>query len=257
MNDKIVGRPIRLNRRMLKAPRGYADLLLVGDLHYGSPQCDIRRFEDNLAFCLKTRTYVLLMGDLLEMSTRTSIGAGIYEQEEKAEDQFDFVVSKLTPLSQAGLLAGLYRGNHEIRVFEATGIDISKALARSLNVPYLGDACWNRFRVGKQYYTIYGLHGRTAAQYDGTVLKSVENISHSFVADAVIMGHAHKTVDGIMLMQEVRNGLVVERKKFLVVTGSYLKYDGGYYAQRGGRLSKLGSPRLRLYANRHDISVSW
>lgn len=46
MNDKIVGRPIRLNKRRLnvKSGKNYADMLLIGDVHAGSPQCDIPRF---------------------------------------------------------------------------------------------------------------------------------------------------------------------------------------------------------------------
>jgi hypothetical protein len=36
-------------------------------------------------FCLDNRLYVLLTGDLLEMATRGSVGAGIYEQEVKGQ----------------------------------------------------------------------------------------------------------------------------------------------------------------------------
>jgi hypothetical protein len=77
---------------------------------------------------------------------------------------------------------------HEERCYALSGVDIGKAIARALNVPYLGDACWSQFMVGEQKYDVYSLHGRTGAKYDGTVLKAVENIANSFNADLVAMG---------------------------------------------------------------------
>jgi predicted phosphodiesterase len=256
-SDKIKGRPIRLNKKTLKLEGKSASVLLLGDIHWGSPQCDKKRLRENINWCLNHHVYVLLMGDLLESSTRTSIGAGVYEQEGTAQDQMEEMEELLEPLAAANLILGTLNGNHEARIYETSGVNIAKAMARSLRVPYLGDACWNLFEVGSQRYTVYALHGRTAAQYDGTVLKAVENISHSFNADVVAMGHAHKAVNGVMLIQSIVNGCVIERKKFIVVTGSYLKYDGGYWQTKGGRLAKLGSPLVKFYSDRHDLLISW
>lgn len=122
---------------------------------------------------------------------------------------------------------------------------------------YLGDACWNQFRIGKETYSLYTLHGRTGSRFDGTALLAIERISASFFADLIAMGHAHKCINSIVLMQRVKNGLVSEHKKHLLITGHYLKYDGGYGQVAGLPPSKLGSPTVRFYANRHDILVSW
>jgi hypothetical protein len=71
------------------------------------------------------------------------------------------------------------------------------------------------------------------------------------------MGHMHKCINSIVLMQRVKNGLVTEHKKHLLITGGYLKYDGGYGQTLGLPISKLGSPKVKFYGDRHDISVSW
>lgn len=257
MKDKIVGRPIRLNRQTL-LPRGeFAEVMFIGDVHYGSKQCDFDRFMANLDYCLNHHIYIVLMGDICEVATRHSVGAGVYEQQQIAEDQHEQVLLWLKPLAEKKLILGTHRGNHGERVYKETGFDIDKALARELGVPFLGDACWSQFRVGKQAYTMYSLHGRTGSRFDGTSLLALERISTSFVTDLCVMGHAHKCINSIVLMQKVANGLVKEHKKHLLIAGAYLKYDGGYGQTLGLPISKLGSPKVKFFANKHDLLISW
>jgi UDP-2,3-diacylglucosamine pyrophosphatase LpxH len=229
MNDHIIGRPIRCNRQKLEVKRGknYAEVLFIGDTHVGSPQFDQTRLLNMVDYAKKNSIYVFLMGDLIEMATRHSIGAGVYEQTSTGQSQFEQVCEWLKPLSDKKLILGTHRGNHEARCYELTGVDISKAIARELSVPYLGDACWSTFSVGKEKYSIYSLHGRSGARFDGTALLALERLAVSFAADLVAQGHTHKAISSNILYQKTVNGVVKEFKKFLLITGSYLKYDGG------------------------------
>jgi len=259
LDDNIVGRPIRCNKQHLevKPNKDYAEVLFIGDIHLGSPQCDIQRFLKMIEYANEHKIYVFLMGDLIEMATKTSIGAGVYEQEIIGHSQYEQMVEWLKPLAQKGLLLGILRGNHEFRCYELTGVDISKAMARELSIPYLGDACWNTFSVGKEKYSVYSLHGRTGARFDGTALLALERLAVSFAADLVAMGHAHKSISSSVVYQKTVNGMVREFKKHLLITGSYLKYDGGYAQVVGLPISKLGSPKVKFFVNRHDIHISW
>ena len=258
MNDKIVGRPIRLNSHRLSTKgRDFAEVIFIGDAHYGSPQFDKERFLRMIEYCTRTHTYVFLMGDMCEIATRHSVGAGVYEQECIAESQHEQMVKWLKPLADKELILGTHRGNHGERVYKETGVDIDKALARELKVPYLGDACWSKFIVGSQTYTIYSLHGRTGSRFDGTALLALERISTSFFADLVCMGHTHKCINSAVQIQRVVHGQVKEHKKFLLITGHYLKYDGGYAQTVGLPISKLGSPKVKFFATKHDILISW
>lgn len=257
--DKIVGRPIRINQQILTpiGKKDYSEVVFLGDCHYGSPQFDKPRFLGMVDYCYKHNIYVFLMGDLIEMSTRDSVGSGVYEQESIGQSQYETMISWLKPLANKNLILGSLNGNHEDRVYKATGINLAKMIARELDVRYLGDACWNTFKVGKQSYSIYSLHGRTGSRFDGTALLALERISVSFFADLVVMGHTHKLVSSTVLTQRIENGLVKEHKKTLLITGSYLKYDGGYGQTLGLPISKLGSPKVKFFLNRKDILVSW
>jgi predicted phosphodiesterase len=259
MNDKIVGRPIRVNKQVLKTPKGkdYAEVVFLGDVHYGSPQCDTNRFLGMVNYCVKNNIYVLLMGDLLETATRESVGAGVYEQDKIPQFQHEQMVDWLEPLAKKNLVLGALTGNHEERVYKSVGINLTKAMCRELGIKYLGDACWNTFKVGQEVYTIYSLHGRTGARLQGTTLNALERISPSFDCDMLAMGHAHKCINAITLKQKVQRGQVVEVKQHLLVTGHYLKYDGGYGQTLGLTISKMGSPKVKFFKSKHDILVTW
>lgn len=258
MNDKIIGRPIRVNKQVLDLTgKNFAEVIFLGDAHYGSPQFDEPRFVKMLDFCLKRKKYVFLMGDLLETATRDSVGAGVYEQNAIPQSQHEQMVEWIKPLADAGLVLGALTGNHEERIYKACGVNITKAMCRELGIRYLGDACWNTFKVGNQLYSIYALHGRTGARLQGTTLNALERISPSFDCDLLAMGHAHKCISAITLKQKVERGKVVEKKQHLLVTGHYLKYDGGYGQTMGLTISKMGSPKVKFYADNHDILVSW
>lgn len=259
INDKLPGRPIRLNKQTLKVKKGkdYAEVVFLGDVHYGSPQCDVKRFLAMVKYCLQNKIYVVLMGDLLETATRYSVGAGVYEQEVPNQSQHEQMCEWLMPLAEAGLILGAHTGNHEERIYKETGVNITKAMCRELKIPYLGDAIWSLFKVGRETYTIYSLHGRTGSRFDGTALLALERISTSFFCDLVAHAHTHKCVNSSVLIQKVVNGSVKEHKKHLVITGHYLKYDGGYAQVIGLPMGKLGSPKVKFFSKQHDIHTSW
>lgn len=112
MKDKLQGRPIRLNRRVLShghAP--FAEVIFLGDWHVGSPQCDMPRLKGYLHYCVKNNVYVMLMGDLAECATRHSVGSGVYEQDGPAQVQHEQIVSLVKPLAEKGLVLGAHMGN--------------------------------------------------------------------------------------------------------------------------------------------------
>ena len=258
VSDKT-GRQIRLNKVVLKPKLGmdYAELVFIGDCHLGSPQFDQSRFLEMLDYCLENELYVLLMGDLLETATRYSVGAGVYEQEEKPQDQYEQMNTWLKPLADKKLIIGAHIGNHEERIYKESGFNVTKAMCNQLGIKYLGDACWTQLRVNGETYILYTLHGRTGSRFDGTALLALERISTSFFADLVACGHVHKLITSSVIIQRVVNGCVREFKKYLLITGSYLKYDGGYAQTVGLPLSKLGSPKVKFYTKKHDLVISW
>jgi len=187
--DRQGGKTIRLNRVHLDPNgKGYAEILFLGDIHYGHPGCDIERAQRMVDYCLKKHIYVLGMGDYIEAGLRNSVGDSVYMQKLNPQKQMDFMIDMLKPLADAGLLIGLIIGNHEGRILKETSVNITSLMARMLGVPYLGYACWNLIYVGKQSYTVYSLHGSSGSRYVYTKLKALVDIAHNFDADILAMG---------------------------------------------------------------------
>ena len=257
--DRIKGKVIRLNAQRLQPNHEeYAEFLALGDIHYGHPACDIDRVERQVQYCLDHNVYVLGMGDYIEAGLRGSVGDSVYMQSFNPQKQMDYIVNLFQPLADKGLILGLHNGNHEGRILKETSVNIGRLIAKILRVPFLGYACWNLFYVGNQSYPVYSLHGSTGSRYVYTKLKALIDISHNFDADLLLMGHVHELADDAVLVQEVdkKRKMVVERKKFIVLTGSYLKYDNSYAQEKGYPMGKLGSPKIKLFSEKHDIHIS-
>jgi predicted phosphodiesterase len=262
LSNKVVRRtkPIRLNRTRLnpKKDKDYAELMFWGDIHYGHPACDIERAKRNLDYCVEKGVYIIGMGDYIEAGLRESIGDSVYAQELNPDKQADKIVELLEPVAKAGLLVGLLRGNHEARIIKETSVDITRWIARTLGVPYLGMACWNLVYVGNQSYTIYALHGASGSRFQHTKMKALMDISHNFEADVLAMGHVHDVITGWLLVQKLdkTRKMILEKKKVLIITGHYLSYDNSYAQEKGWGMGKMGSPKVKLFVNKHDMHAS-
>lgn len=254
------GRPVTLNIKELKprAGRDYAEVLFFGDLHLGHPSCLVKKAKENLDYCLKNGIYVQLMGDMIECGLTTSIGDSVYAQTLNPQQQVEELLEMLSPLAEAGLILGYIEGNHESRIYKSSGINVAKMISGYLQIPYLFAACWSLWRVGSQNYTVYALHGSTGSRFTPTKLKAALDVSHFFYADIVAHAHVHEIVAHPFERQEVdlRNKVVRYKKQYVVVTGHYLGYKLSYAQGKGMPPSRVGSPKIKLFGDRHDIHES-
>ena len=187
--DKIVGRPIRLNKVTLNPNgKGYAELLFWGDVHLGHPQCLINKAKAALKYALENHIYVIGMGDYLESGTRESVGDSVYQQKLNPQEQLEEMITTLSPIAKAGLLIGLLEGNHENRITKMTSINVTKIMAKMLDVPFLGYSCWNLLAVGNMKYTMYATHGSSGSRFKHTKMKAAMDIAHWIEADLIAMG---------------------------------------------------------------------
>ena len=257
-NDKL-GKPIRCNKQTLvPGNKGYASIVFWGDVHLGHPKCEEKRAKDMLAYCLKNHIYVIGMGDMLECGTRISIGDSVYEQNRNPQKQMEEMLDWLRPLAKAGLLLGLHEGNHEQRISNMGGLNITKNMCRELGVPYLGYTIWHYLRVGSQGYTLYTTHGKSGAKFKHSKIKVITDIAAFVEPDVVAMGHVHENVISFFkrMFYDSKAKTVKERKIHLVITGAYLGYDSSYAQDAGMPPAGLGSPKLQFYADRHSIHGS-
>lgn len=256
-----VGRTVKLNRKELVVRKGKdeAELVFFGDLHLGHPNCLLEQAKEMLDYCLNKNIYVLVMGDLVECGLTGSVGDSIYTQKLNPQAQMEDVIELLQPLADKGLIVGVHAGNHEMRIFKTSGINISKNIAGWLNVPFLHSACWNLFRVGKQNYSVYSMHGATGSKFIYTKIKAATDISHYFpFADIVAHGHVHDIASVAIERQYInmKDKQIAYFKQYVVITGHYLGYSLSYAQDKGMPPSKVGSPKVKLHRDKHDIHIS-
>lgn len=257
-NDKI-GKLIRVNRQELDPNgKGYAELVFWGDVHYGHPQCAIEKAKEMLDYCIKNNIYVIGMGDMLECGTRLSIGDSVYKQKLNPQEQMEGMLEILQPIADSGLLLGIHSGNHEDRISNMGGLNVTKNMARELGVPYLGAACWHKFKVGPTNYTLYTMHGSGGAQFVHTKLGRAMQIANNFWCDIFAMGHVHAKVVEAREVQRLnmRNKTVEQIRQYVLLTGSYLTYDRSYAQASGYGPATIGSPKIKLQADRRRIHSS-
>ncbi len=255
------GRPVKLNRQTLEVQKGkdYAEIVFFGDVHLGAHTCELQKAQDMLDYCLKNHIYVLGMGDQIECGLSNSVGGGVYAQKLNPQQQMEDVIEMFRPLAEAGLLLGMHNGNHCNRIYINTGIHIMKIISGILNVPYLQDACWSLFKVGKQNYTCYSMHGTGGSRLFHTKLKRVSDVSHYFNAHIVAHAHVHQIATSMAERQyvDLRSKTIAKMKQYLILTGHYLGYFNSYAQMMGLPPSKTGSPKAKLYADKHDVDISF
>ena len=241
-----------------KQHRDYAEVVFWGDVHIGHPTCLVEQAKGMLDYCLKHGVPLVVMGDVIECGLTGSVGDSVYMQKLNPQAQLDEAIAWLEPLAKRNLILGIHSGNHEWRVTKATSIDVSKYMARSLKAPYLGSACWHVFFVDKQRYSLYTLHGASGSRFIYTKLKAVTDIAHYFPqADVVAMGHVHDVASVAIERQYIdnRKRTVVHRKQYCMLTGHYLGYKESYAEAHGMPPAKVGSPKVKFYANERDVHI--
>jgi len=207
----------------------------------------------------KNGVYVLLMGDLLESGMRDSVGDSVYRQKLDPQEQMEEVIELLEPLADEGLILGLHMGNHEFRITKSTGIDVCKLMARILKVPYLGYSCWSILSVNRTRYTLYSTHGTGGSRFKHTKLKKAMDVAAHIDSDILAYGHLHSLAAESTIKQvfDRRKNKVTHKKQYVVLTGSYLRYDNSYAQMMDYPITRIGSPKAKLMSGEKDIHFSF
>jgi len=235
------------------------ELLLVGDLHLGSRFFDEDMVKQMIRHSLTKKAPIILMGDSIETATRDSVGAGVYEQSEIIDEQVAHFVHLFKPLAKENLILGIHAGNHELRLFRSSGLDITKTiLAKELKIPYFSCSKLHYLRVGKEKYRLYTTHGSSGARLPYTKIKGVLDLANIVEAEIYAMGHLHQLSHHIRNYYsiDVKNKKVIEEQKHFILTGSFLNYWGSYANIKNYEPSRKGYPKVKLSGLEHQIRVS-
>jgi hypothetical protein len=209
-----------------------------------------------LKWCKENNAWIILMGDLIENDSKGSVGAGVYEQIMNPEQQKDEVIELLKPVKH--LILGALTGNHEERTFKDSGQDPTADICRSLEIPYLRYSAFLKLKVGTVNYVIYATHGSGGSRLVSSKINCVMNLSRNFEADIYLMAHMHDllTASDVYKRMNMHNHAIEDKKRYFIVTGSYLGYENSYAEMMNLPPGKTGSPRIRLDGKTFDAHIS-
>lgn len=192
---------------------------------------------------------LLLVGDLIECVTKSSKG-DVYAQKITPQEQRDRVIEILSPVKDK-ILASV-SGNHEMRIYRETGIDIAKDIADALGIPYRSEGALlkisfghgNSFHNDAPYtYWCYATHGFGGARTKSAKAVKAERLGTWIHADFYVMAHDHvvNVAPDVYLLPDNRGtvnkegqvtGKIIAHKKLLIKSNAYLKWGG--YSEAGG-----------------------
>ena len=215
----------------------------LSDLHLGSKQCDIQFFHK------WRRTFeqapenkcIYLLGDLLEFPT-TRIDA--YSVSMSTHDALERLIGLLEPYKE--YIRYCVTGNHEARTTKDFSYDITKTIARRLDVPYSRSDFLDKIDIGGQDLVVYGKHGTKTSKNSMLALKNFVYDMADIDANLYLQGHNHYCEFISKYQRDIDGG----KRKYYGFTGMFLGYDG-YARNKGLPLSQPSFMRLTVDQNLH------
>lgn len=231
-------------------------LIPIGDVHYGSVDCNVEKFEKLVDWIKsKDHTRIALMGDLIDVGLKDSVGAGTFDNNKTPEEQIEYIVKILEPVKDK--IWCMVTGNHEVRIQQRTSIDVSKLIANTLGIKYCGHSAFIKARINKENYTIFVTHGSSGAVTATGKLNAATKYNTYIDADLYLSGHTHELLHHTTSYYKIslKDKMIVKDKRHYVVTGHFLRY-GGYAEAKGYIPGKSGVAKVVLRGDKKDIRVS-
>lgn len=234
-----------------------AYLIPIGDIHLGSTAFGARgrSLLQGYLDWVKARpnARIFLMGDIFDVATRTSATPPF----ESDSSEYKRGQELFHPYRKQ--ICGAIIGNHCLRLRNFAGYDPMAQFCSQLSVPYFGYSAVVRFNVGKQTYYGYFHHSTGGGGTLGSALNRAVKLQDIVQGvDFYCIGHNHNLVNGsrVVYAPNMAGTDVEERRLWYIDCGSYLDYPESYAEAMMLSPGRLGSPRIRLDGQKHDVHVS-
>lgn len=230
----------------------------IGDLHIGSPHFEKKVLEKQLKEIDKTpNARIILMGDLAEMSTKTSVGAGVYEQDQNGQQQMMTAKELLYPYRK--LIDCIVGGNHEERIRKDSGFDLTLYFAQLMGLEdkyaeYQGVV---KYTINQRTFNVSVWHGSGGGS-SGGAMNRLQKQASTVLADIYLMGHVHQRQASSkqVFIPDERNNKIDLMRQVFVVTGSALTYEKSYAEMAGFAPSDTGFPKIHISVSRKTAGDS-
>ena len=230
-------------------------LKFFGDFHYGSKQCNETALKNEIEKIKREKCKVILMGDEINVGTKHSVGGGSWDDKIDIQTQYEEIIEMLQPIKDK--ILGIHASNHLQRIYNETSLDLTANIARDLGIGYFGFGVFSHLRFGSNTYTIYSTHGSSGAILPYTKIKSAVNLSSHYQADVYACGHVHSLESLTITYHTVnlKDKTLEERKKYFVLTGSYLNYKGSYAEMKNYGPSRIGCASAIFSKDKWNVKI--
>ena len=210
---------------------------------------------NGLVWCLKTKNgffvvrrngKVFITGNC---GTRTSVGAGNYDDSYNPQEQYEKIIEILDPIKDK--IIGAMQGNHEERIRELSSFDITKLLCREIGCSYLGYSALHKLKVNNVNFEVFSAHGSSSSSTIEGKMRCCKNLQLIADADLYLLSHTHGLAHTVQPYYKINNRMktVEEQTKHFVLTGHFVNWDGSYGERKGYQLLKSGLPKIKLYGD--------
>lgn len=243
---------------------------IFSDMHMGSKKCDYKMIQERVERVrTQENTYAILLGDLINNSTKTSVG-DCYEEPLSPMEQMKLATRTFEPIKDK--ILGLTSGNHERRSYKTDGIDLIYFLAEQLKLTDKYDycACLLFIRLGhdsrhtktgknsrKICYSIYMTHGDgNGGRTIGGKANGLQRRGQIVDADVIVTGHTHAPLSfrDCCYRTDPQNSSVNLKEQLFVNASATLNYEE-YAELFGMKPSSKVSPVLTLNGSIKEMSV--
>lgn len=248
------------------------EIVPFADLHIGDPLCDLNLIKEKIEYVKNNENvYCLLNGDILNNSTKTSVG-DVYSEDLTPMEQLKKAVELFKPIKEKILC--ITNGNHEARTWKNDGIDLMAILSMELEIEkrYAKEAALLFLRFGEYRsnhketngsgktrminYVFYVTHGSGGGRKEGA--KAIRLADMASIVDADIYIHSHTHLPMAMKQQfyrvDTRNSAVSSVPKLFVNTSSMLNY-GGYGEAFEYKPNSKDNPHILLNGTKKEFKV--
>lgn len=248
-------------------------IIILGDVHCGSPQFNEKLFLDTINK-IKTNDdyYAILLGDLIDNTIKQSKG-NIYLNTESPQESMKRMLKYLMPIRHK-ILVGC-PGNHEERSEKEVGVDLMYWLCKSLGLideerdidrysdgPFCLFIKMGSSRKRKNVYhtfSIFGSHGSSSGITHASAVNKLIGMTNLIPnADIYIMGHTHKPIITWDKRYLINNSACrhVEHESLLVNGSSFLDFEGSYGEKKLYKPTSQKIPLIILKTGYNSKEVS-
>lgn len=240
----------------------------LGDLHIGSPKCNIGKLKGIINdIATHEDSYCVLLGDIIDNATTASVG-DTYSAAMTPMEQIEFAAELFMPIKDK--ILAITAGNHERRTMRSDGIDLVQFLALKLGLEDIYDyaSVVLRVRVGRNkkqnikasnsgfIYTMYLAHGDgSGGMTTGAKANALQKRGDFINTDVIVLGHQHQPLTFFNSRYEVDLVAASVRKmdQLCVMTCSFLDYET-YADVHGMRPQPIAMPIIMLSGTQHQLA---